>query len=81
MEHSDVMKFATDISMLLLAGCDQLRSSDPARPSAVARLQIVANSDGGALRLNVVTGEMKYCPSFGPGAMGPVCYKAIEIEK
>lgn len=72
------MKLAAYIFVLMLAGCDQLHSSDLARSSTVARYQIVANSEGGAWRLDVVTGETKYCPSFAPAVMGPVCYKAIE---
>jgi hypothetical protein len=72
------MKHAAYIVVLLLVGCDQLHSSDPTRTSAAARYQIVANSEGGAWKLDVITGEMKICHSFAPVASGPICYKAVE---
>lgn len=71
-------KIAACIFVLMLVGCDQPRSSEPTRSVVSARYQMVANSEGGAWRLDVITGEMKYCPSFSPAVMGPICYKAIE---
>lgn len=72
------MKYFVCIFALLLAGCDQLHSSDPTRSSPVARYQIVASSEGGAWKLDVITGDMKICYPFAPVASGPICYKALE---
>ena len=71
-------KLAACISVFFLAGCGQLHSLDQPRSPIAARYQVVADSVGGAWRLDVITGEMKYCLKSDPVNTSATCYKAID---